>query len=161
MGDARAAELATTLQHYLAYRQDVDEGKRPWSDLADFFTDDAVFIDPAWGRIEGVEQIREFLVDSMTGIEDWTFPVDRLYVDGDEVVVKFRQVLPGNHADGSPIQQSGYSTLLYAGGGKFRYEEDVLNMAHVFEDLRAIGFQPPEGMQPPPRHPVRDFRRPT
>jgi ketosteroid isomerase-like protein len=160
MGDARAAELASTLQRYLAYRHDVDEGKRPWSDLADFFVDDAVFIDPAWGRIEGLDDIRAFLVDSMTGIEDWTFPVDRLYVDGDEVVVKFRQVLPGSRPDGSPIQQSGYSTLLYAGGGKFRYEEDVLNMAHVFEDLRAIGFQAPEGMQPPPRHPTRDFRRP-
>jgi hypothetical protein len=128
---------------------------KPETDLVEFFTDDVVFIDPAWGRVEGIEGVREFLVDSMTGIEDWTFPVDRLYVDGDEVVVKFRQVLPGGRS------QSGYSTLLYAGGGKFRYEEDVLNMAHVLEDLRAIGFQPPEGMQPPPRQPVRDFRRPA
>jgi hypothetical protein len=154
MVDARARELAATLDRYLAYRSEVDAGTRPWSDLVEFFTDDAVFIDPAWGRIEGIDEIRRFLVDSMTGIEDWTFPVDRLYVDGDEVIVKFRQVLP----DGR--QQSGYSTLLYAGGGKFRYEEDVLNMAHVLEDLRASGWQAPEGMQPPPRQPVRDFSRP-
>lgn len=154
MGDARAAELAATLERYLAYRRDVDERKRPWSDLVEFFTDDAVFIDPAWGRIEGIDEIRQFLVDSMTGIEDWTFPVDHVYVDGDDVIIKFRQVLPDGRA------QSGYSTLIYAGDGRFRYEEDVLNMVHVFEDLKAIGFQAPPGMQPPPRHPVRDFSRP-
>ncbi|MCU1373500.1 MAG: ketosteroid isomerase-like enzyme [Actinomycetia bacterium] len=155
MGDDRDTELAATLERYLAYRQAVDDGKRPWSDLVEFFTDDAVFVDPAWGRIEGIDEIRAFLVESMTGIEDWTFPVDHLYVDGDEVIVKFRQVLPGGR------QQSGYSTLLYAGGGKFRYEEDVLNMAHLFEDLKALAWQPPAGMSPPPRSPVRDFSRPT
>jgi ketosteroid isomerase-like protein len=155
MGDDRAAELAATLERYLAYRQAVDDRERPWSDLVEFFTDDAVFVDPAWGRIEGIDEIRAFLVESMTGIEDWTFPVDHLYDDGDEVIVKFRQVLPGGR------QQSGYSTLLYAGGGKFRYEEDVLNMAHLFEDLKALAWQPPAGMRPPPRSPVRDFSRPT
>jgi ketosteroid isomerase-like protein len=154
MAEDRAAELAATLERYLAYRSEVDAGERPWADLVEFFTDDAVFIDPAWGRIQGIDEIRSFLVDSMTGIEDWTFPVDRLYVDGDEVVVKFRQVLPGGR------QQSGYSTLLYAGGGKFRYEEDVLNMAHVLEDLKATAWVPPAGMSPPPRQPVRDFSRP-
>ena len=101
-----------------------------------------MFVDPAWGRIQGRDAIREFLVDSMTGIEAWTFPVDGVFVDGDEVVIKYRQVLPGGR------QQSGYTTLLYAGGGRFRYEEDVLNMAHVMEDLAAIGFRPPPGIGP-------------
>ena len=40
-------------------------------DLAEFFTDDAVYIDPAWGRIQGIDEIRAFLVDSMLGLEDW------------------------------------------------------------------------------------------
>lgn len=153
-------ELTDTLHRYLAFRREVDQGRQPWSALTQFFTDDAVFIDPAWGRIEGLAEIERFLIDSMTGIEDWAFPVDAVYVSGDEVVVKFRQVLPGRKADGSRYEQSGYSTLLYAGGGKFRYEEDVLNMVHVFEDLRAIGFTPPEGMSAPPPNPVRDFSRP-
>lgn len=153
MGD-RAGELAAVLEDYLAFRRDVDEKKAPWSDLVRFFTDDAVFVDPAWGRIQGIDAIREFLVDSMTGIEEWTFPVDRLYVDGDEVIVKYRQVLP----DGR--QQSGYSTLVYAGDGKFRYEEDVLNMQHVIADLVASGFRPPPGMQQPPEDPDRDFSVP-
>jgi hypothetical protein len=140
-------ELRETLERYLALRQDVDDRKRPWSDLV-------VFIDPAWGRVEGIEGVREFLVDSMTGIEDWTFPVDKVWVDGDEVGIKYRQVLPGGR------QQSAYTTLIYAGGGRFRYEEDVLNMAHCMEDLGAIGWQPPTGMKFPPAQPNRDFSRP-
>ena len=135
-------------------RDAIDRRERPWSDLVEYFTDDAVFIDPAWGRIEGIDELREFLVDSMTGIEEWTFPVDRVWVDGDEGGIKYRQVLPGGR------QQSGYSTLIYAGGGKFRYEEDILNMAHVLEDLSAISFRPPEGMKFPPAAPDRSFSRP-
>jgi ketosteroid isomerase-like protein len=147
-------ELRAVLERYLAFRVDVDERRRSWPELVEFFTEDAVFVDPAWGRIQGREAIRQFLTDSMTGIEDWTFPVDRVYVDGDLVAVKYRQVLP----DGR--QQSGFTTLVYAGDGRFRYEEDVLNMAQVIEDLTASGWVPPEGMKFPPRHPDRDFSIP-
>lgn len=152
--DNASSELREVLRSYLAFRAEVDAGNRPWVDLTQFFTDDAVFVDPAWGRVEGIDAIREFLLDSMTGIEDWTFPVDGVFVNGDEVVVKYRQVLP----DGR--QQSAYTTLLYAGDGKFRYEEDVLNMVHVYEDLTGSGWVAPSGMKMPPRHPNRDFSRP-
>ena len=56
--------------------------------------------------------------------------------------------------------QSGYSRLIYAGNGKFSYEEDLLNMTHVFEDMRDSGWTPPPEMGMPPRHPNRDFSRP-
>ena len=49
--------------------------------------------------------------------------------------MKWRQVLPGARADGSAFAQSGCSTLVYAGDGKFCYEEDLLNMTHFFEDI--------------------------
>jgi hypothetical protein len=35
--------------------------------------------------------------------------------------------------------------LIYAGDGRFRYNEDQLNMAHVIEDLGASGWRPPAG----------------
>ena len=57
--------------------------------------------------------------------------------------------------------QSGYSTLVYAGDGKFSYEEDLLNMAHVLEDLAASGWRPGGGFNAPPVHPDRDFSRPA
>ena len=73
--------------------------------------------------------------DAMVGLEEWKFPTEFFMIDGDTVVVKWQQVIPGRRADGSAFAQSGYSTLVYAGDGKFRYEEDLLNMAHVMEDV--------------------------
>lgn len=47
-------------------------------------------------------ELAAFFTDSMTGLEDWTFPVNHVSVDGDEVVVKIRQVLSGAKRSGSP-----------------------------------------------------------
>ena len=96
----------------------------------------------------------------MVGLESWKFPTEYFMIEGDTVVVKWQQVLPGTRADGRPFAQSGYSTLVYAGGGKFCYEEDLLNMAHVMEDVAESGFRFSRDMGAPPKHPNRDFSRP-
>lgn len=154
-------EIQATLDRYTKVREDIDAGKLTWRDLAQFFTDDAVFIDPAWGRVQGIEEMKATVFgDAMEGFEDWKFPIDFIAVDGDRVVVKWRQVLPGHADDGRPYEQSGVSTLIYAGNGKFRYEEDILNMVHVLEDMKASKVKVvPVAM--PPRHPNRDFRPPA
>ena len=154
-------EVRATLERYLAVRDGINAGNGTWADLAEFFTDDAVFVDPAWGRVEGIEEMKATVFgDAMVGLESWTFPTDFFVIDGDTVVVKWRQVMPGKRADGSAYEQSGYSTLLYAGGGKFRYEEDLLNMAHVFEDIKESGFRFSADMVPVPE-PNRDFTPPS
>jgi ketosteroid isomerase-like protein len=155
-------EVEATAQRYVGVRADIDAGRGTWSDLAQFFTDDAVFIDPAWGRVQGIEEMKATVFgDAMVGFEDWTFPVEFYAIDGDNVVIKWKQVLGGARADGSRYEQSGVSTLIYAGDGKFRYEEDLLNMVHVLEDMResgALANVKPAAM--PPKHPNRDFSRP-
>jgi ketosteroid isomerase-like protein len=148
-------EIEATLADYIATREQIDTKNGKWSDLARFFTDDAVFIDPAHGRVEGIEAITTFLDASMVGLEDWLFPIEFVAVSGNDVAVKWLQVLPNG------ARQSGWSRMVYAGGGKFRYEEDVLNMAHCMEDLGDIGWMPPEGMKFPPARPDRDFSRPA
>ena len=154
-------EIQATLDRYTKVREEIDAGKLTWRDLAQFFTDDAVFIDPAWGRVQGIEEMKATVFgDAMEGFEDWKFPIDFIAVDGDRVVVKWRQVLPGHADDGRPYEQSGVSTLIYAGDGKFKYEEDILNMVHVLEDMKASKVKVvPVAM--PPRHPNRDFRPPA
>jgi ketosteroid isomerase-like protein len=127
------AELRATLDDYVTLRRAIDAGDASWQDLARFYTDDAVYIDPAWGRVEGLDAITEFFEESMRGLEDWHFPIEAVAVDGDEVLVKWRQVLP------SGKRQTGISTMHYAGGGRFDHQEDVLNMAHVLADLEASG----------------------
>ena len=153
-------EVQSTVERYLAVRDAINEGKGTWRDLAQFFTDDAVFVDPAWGRVEGIEEMKNTVFgDAMVGLESWTFPTEFFMIEGDTVLVKWLQVIPGQRADGTPFAQSGYSTLLYAGDGKFRYEEDLLNMTHVFEDIKESGFRFSADMVAVPK-PNRDFSRP-
>lgn len=155
------AEVQAAVDAWLETRRRIDAGDGTWADLADHFTDDAVFVDPAWGRVEGLEAMRRTVFgDAMEGLEDWRFPIDLVVVEGDTVLVKWRQVIPG--ADGSEHVQSGVSTMVYGGDGRFRYEEDLLNMVHVFEGLKASGWRPPEGgtAHVPPKEIDRDFSIP-
>lgn len=154
-------EVETAVQAYIATRERIDAGQGRWSDLAAHFTDDAVFVDPAWGRCEGLDEMRATVFGAaMDGLEGWTFPVDFHLIDGDTVVVKWRQIIPAT--DGHDRVQSGVSTLIYAGEGRFRYEEDVLNMAQVLDDIVASGFRPANGAPwpVPPDDPDRDFSIP-
>ncbi len=154
-------EIEATMARYLDLRRRIDAGEeRGWTGIAEFFTDDCIYIDPAWGRIEGIAELRTFLDESMRGLEDWTFPVEFVAIEGDQVVVKWTQMTPPD-PDGVRYRQSGYSTLLYAGNGKFSYEEDLLNMVHVNEDLRAAQWRPGPGFEMPPAKPVRDWSRPV
>jgi ketosteroid isomerase-like protein len=154
-------EVEGAVRRYLALREACSAGERPWSALAECFTDDMVFVDPAWGRVEGLDSVRrELLEAAMVGLEGWEYPTDLILVEGDDVVVKWRQRIPG--ADGRSYEQSGYSHLVYAGEGRFRFEEDLLNMAHVVEDMQRSGWRPPPGvrMHLPPESPDRDFSVP-
>ena len=113
-------EIEKTLARYVEVREEIDAGNGTWTDLLQFFTDDVVYSDPAWGRIEGIDAVRTFMVDSMAGLDDWKFPIEFTAIEGDDVVVKWTEVIP--KPDGTAATQSGYSRLIYAGDGKFRYE---------------------------------------
>ena len=156
--DPQAVQAA--VDTYVALRGQIAAGDAHWTALADLFTDDVVYIDPAWGRVEGIDGLREFLDESMRGLEDWGFPIEYVAITGTTVVIKWDQLLPGTRPDGSRFQQSGISTLVYAGNGKFSYEEDLLNMTHVLEDLAASGWRPGVGFMMPPASPNRDYSRP-
>jgi hypothetical protein len=47
-------EAWESYQRFVAMRDDIDAGKHGWDKLAVFFTEDAVYIDPAWGRLPEV-----------------------------------------------------------------------------------------------------------
>jgi len=151
-------EIEATLARYVDLRERIDAGKNTWTDLLEFFTDDVVYIDPAWGRIEGIDAVREFMVDSMAGLDDWKFPVEFTAIEGDDVVVKWTEIIP--KPGGGEATQSGYSRLVYAGDGKFCYEEDLLNMVQVLDDMSASGWKPTGPMNAPPRQPNRDVSIP-
>ena len=149
------AEVEAAVAAYVQVREQIETGEKTWIDLADFFTDDAIYIDPAWGRVEGIDAIRSFLVESMLGLDDWRFPIELVAITGDDVIVKWTQILP------SGARQTGYSNMVYAGDGKFSYDEDLLNMVHVNEALRAAGWMPGPDFVMPPKHPNRDTTKPS
>lgn len=148
-------EILTTHHRYLEQRKKIEAGELGWDALAEFFTDDATFVDPAWGRIDGKDNIVRFLRESMEGLEDWTFPMEWELVDDDCLVTGFQNRLPGRRADGSYYQAPGVSRIVYAGGGKFSFEQDLLNMVHVLELIKESGWMPKRKMYAPPRSPVR------
>jgi ketosteroid isomerase-like protein len=152
-------EVQATVDRYHELRRRIDAGEEPdaFGALADFYTDDAVYVDGAWGRLEGKKVIAKWLVDSMVGLEDWKFPVEFTAIEGDDVVVKWTQIMPRTRPDGTPYRQSAYSRMIYAGEGRFSYEEDMYNMACVLEDIEASGWQPNGHMNVPPAHPDRNF----
>jgi len=148
-------EILATHHRYLERRSQIEAGELGGDTWADFFTDDATFVDPAWGRIDGIDNIIRFLAESMEGLEGWTFPLEWELVDGDKLVTGWQNRLPGRRADGSYYQAPGASRIVYAGNGKFSFEQDLLNMQHVLELIQESGWQPKKPMNPPPHSPVR------
>jgi hypothetical protein len=91
----------------------------------------------------------------MAGLEGWTFPQDWQMVEGDRLVTRWQNRLPGTRPDGSFYESPGISVIRYAGGGRFSREEDLLNMVHVIELIQESGWKPGPGFTPPPRKPPR------
>ena len=154
------AEARDAYARYCQARIRIDAGELAWSALDEFFTDDAVFIDPAWGRVEGIDNLREFWVESMVGLEGWSFPEAWTMVEGNRVVSMWWQDM-GDGVDGAPVRCPGISILYYAGDGKFAYEHDLMNMAHVMEAITASGWTPSGDFNMPPAEPVRDTSLPS
>ncbi len=147
-------EARKTYQQFVATRDEIDEGKCGWEALADFFTEDAVYIDPAWGRQETREGIRNFFLQSMAGLTGygWFTPERWIMTDGHRLVSQWDQVL-GVKEDGKQWIVPGLSILYYAGDGLFCYSHDYLNMTYIGETLKAMAWQPPAEFNMPPAKP--------
>lgn len=148
------AEAQETYNRFVAVRDKIDIGEASWSDLADFFTEDGVYIDPAWGRQETREGIRAFFIESMAGLtgHGWSSPERWTMVDGSRLISKWDQVM-GEKEDGSEWIVPGLSILYYAGDGLFCYSHDYLNMTHVGETMKAMAWKPPAEFNMPPAKP--------
>ena len=161
MSSSIERESFEAYERFVARRDEIDVGKAAWSSLADFFTDDAVYCDPAWGRVEGRENIREFFEKSMKGLTGygWSTPEKWTMADGHRLISQWDQIL-GEKEDGTAWSVPGLSILYYAGEGLFCYSHDMLNMTHIGEIMRAMEWRPPTDFNMPPRSPNRDVSLP-
>lgn len=152
----REQEALDAFHAYVAQRERCVSGEAPWNTIGAWFTEDAVFIDPAWGRVEGRDTITAFFDHAMAGFEGWSFPEEWSIADGDRVISFWWNQLPGARADGTAYRAPSFSVLHYAGDGLFDYELDLINMADIYELITASGWVPGPGIQAPGPNPNRD-----
>ena len=152
-------EIRSVFRRYVETRDRIDRGELPWTALDEFFTEDAVFCDPAWGRVEGLDNIRKFWIKGMAGLEEWKFPEVWTMVEGNRLVTMWWQRM-GRREDGGYYECPGISVLYYAGDGKFCYELDLMNMDHVRDVIQEIGWVPPPGFNMPQGQVDRDLSLP-
>lgn len=121
---------AEAYRHHLACHRAGD-----WAGLADLFATDATYRDPFFGLAEGREAIRDFLIRSMTGLEDWTFPIEWTAIDEGRVVYRWRNTLPVRRRDGRPFDFPGITTLAYDTDGRVTDQTDHYDRAECLQVL--------------------------
>ena len=113
---------------------------REWAAIAELFAHDGVYSEPFFGRIEGRDAIRKFLVKSMTGLEEWTFPFDSITIDEGRVVTHWWNRLPGRRRGGGYFEFRGISTITYDEQGRMAHQLDFydrIQALHVVAEARS------------------------
>jgi hypothetical protein len=102
-----------------------------WAPFADHFTEDAEYVEHAFGTFRGRAEIREWSVRTMTSYPGRVmtgFPLAWQVVDepGSRLICEVRNLMP-DPGDGSHHEESNLTIMTYAGDGLFSREEDVYN----------------------------------
>lgn len=125
-------ELEAAFAHYGAEVQVAAE-IGAWSRFADLFTEDASYDEHLYGTFHGREEIRGWIVKTMTTMPgSWmpSFPSSWHVIDEERgrIVCEIlnRMQDPG---DGSIHEATNITILTYAGDNQFSKEEDVYNPA--------------------------------
>jgi limonene-1,2-epoxide hydrolase len=103
--------------------QDADD----WAGFGNTFTEDAVYHEHHYGVFRGRTAILAWLVPVMEYCKGWSYPVEWVCIDGNRVVHKWMNRLPGQRADGSYYEFAGITAMEYAGNGQFSFQEDIYN----------------------------------
>jgi SnoaL-like domain len=107
----------------------VDSGD--WSGFADNFTEDAEYVEHAFGTFRGRDEIRAWSVRTMTTFPGGTmtgFPLAWQVVDAlsSRLVCEVRNLMP-DPGDGTRLEEPNITIMTYAGDGLFSRAEDVYN----------------------------------
>jgi hypothetical protein len=122
--------LQLGFDRYLARVEEICES-RDWSAFADMFTEDATYSEHAYGDFNGREEIRPWIVQTMTtfpGSEMIGFPTAWQVLDPptNRVICDIRNIMrdPG---DGSVHEASNITILTFDDDGNLIREEDIYN----------------------------------
>jgi SnoaL-like domain len=123
-------EIATAFAAYQATVADIAQSG-DWARFADLFTQDASYEEHAFGTFSGREQIRSWVLETMTAFPGNTmssFPIAWHVVDAptNRVICEVRNLMP-DPGDGSVHEASNLTILTYGGDGLWSREEDIYN----------------------------------
>ena len=116
-----------------------------WTIWASVFTDDATYIEHAFGEFHGRREIEQWIVEVMKPYPQMRFPVSWHVIDEARGWVVFQcqnRLAHPTEPDGPPFQFPTWSKIHYAGDHLWSYEEDNYNPAEagkVIEAWRAAG----------------------
>jgi hypothetical protein len=131
MGSYAREEILEAFERYKRAR---DEASRTgdWSPWADCFTEDAHYVEHAYGELHGREAIRTWITGVMAPFPRMTFPQDWWVLDEANGAVVFQcqnQLPPPFATDDCPFQFPNWTRLVYGGDGLWKSAEDVYNPA--------------------------------
>ena len=122
MADFERAEVEAAWRHRMEL-QDADD----WEAFGMTFTEDAVYVEHHEGTFQGRQAILDWLVPVMEQCRGWTYPVQWLAIDGNRVIHKWLNRLPGKRPDAGYYEFAGLTVMEYAGDGQFCFQEDIYN----------------------------------
>lgn len=136
------------LEAFDRYKQARDEASRSgdWSVWAAVFTEDARYVEHAYGEFEGRAAIQAWIEGVMAPFPTMTFPQDWWVLDTERDAVVFccqNQFPEPRQEDGTPFQFPTWTRIVYGGDGLWASEEDIYNPARdagrVFKAWLAAG----------------------
>jgi ketosteroid isomerase-like protein len=123
------AEIEAALADYRRARNEASR-TGDWSIWAAVFTEDAHYIEHAYGELHGREQICDWITKVMAPFPHMTFPQDWLVIDEENAAVVFQcqnLLAHPTDPDGESFGFPTWTRLVYGGNGKWASEEDVYN----------------------------------
>ena len=123
-------EIESAFAAYQATVAEIAESGE-WARFADMFTQDASYEEHAYGTFSGREEIRSWVLETMTAFPGNTmssFPIAWHVVDAptNRVICEVRNLMP-DPGDGSVHEASNLTILTYGGDGLWSREEDIYN----------------------------------
>jgi hypothetical protein len=125
-----AAELEAA---FATHFEEVDRITREgdWAAYAEEFTEDAVYLEHAFGELHGREEIRAWAVRTMTAFPGRLmtgFPIAWKVLDPptSRIICEVRNLM-ADPGDGSALEEPNITILTYAGDGLWSRQEDVYN----------------------------------
>ncbi len=143
-------EIQEMVDRWVAANDDAAR-RGEWTQMAEFYTDDAIYSwnnGPNWEFVaRGRQQIHDYVfVSEMAGLETWTYPYVRTLIDEQkgEFLGIWRQIAPVKDPEGKPyeINGTGGSWFRYAGDFKWSWQRDFfdhMNAAAIFGAMAKNG----------------------